>query len=149
MIPALMPAKRFFLLTLALLPVVGIAGCGGAASEGDRAGRVRPSGPPPPEPGTFRGEVVDLGCYLRQGGRGSVHLPCAQACLKLGRPAGLLTEEGEILLLIVEAGSVVDFPAFAAQTCDVRGSRVHRAGMRGILVEAVSRVLLSDPAPGG
>lgn len=146
-----MSAQRLCLLALLPLLLMGIPGCGepAANAEGARAGRTRPSGPPPPEPGTFRGEVVDLGCYLRQGGRGSIHLPCAQACLKLGRPAGLLTEEGEVLLLVVETGVTVDLPSLAARVCDVKGSRVHRSGMRGILVEGISRVALSAPAPGG
>jgi hypothetical protein len=52
------------------------------------------------ESATIKGEVVDLWCYLKDGGRGKEHKDCAIACAKAGNPIGLVTETGAIYLLM-------------------------------------------------
>ncbi len=99
----------------------------------------------PRDPEVFRGEVVDLGCFLRQGARGEAHRACAQACLKRGVPAGLITDDGEIHLLVpdlsVEGKEVPDLSFFAADRCEVRGKILRRGPhFFGVLVESIVRI---------
>ena len=44
---------------------------------------------------TFKGEVVEISCYSKQGvakGTGAAHVACAIDCAKQGKPLGLLTD---------------------------------------------------------
>src|SRR5438034_1164409 len=47
-----------------------------------------------------QGEVVDMACYMAKGSKGAAHKACAQMCAKKGVPIGLLTDAGEIYLLL-------------------------------------------------
>ncbi len=49
---------------------------------------------------TVSGEVVDLACYLSKGSKGKRHKACAEMCAKKGLPIGVLTEAGDVYLLI-------------------------------------------------
>src|SRR5215470_18860246 len=49
---------------------------------------------------TVSGEVVDMSCYLSKGSKGSQHKACAQLCAKKGVPIGILTDSGDLYLLI-------------------------------------------------
>ena len=127
---------------LAALLAASLSGCGEASLP---AGPQRPPIPPPVseplDPGVFQGEVVALGCYLRQGAKGEAHRPCAEASLKKGMPAGLLKNGGEVLLLIPEVpGAGPDLSAFAAQRCEVHGKLLTRAGMWAVEVASISRL---------
>ena len=138
--------QRSWILGGVLLAASLLAGCGEARLPD---GPERPPLPPPiadpVDPGVFQGEVVALGCYLRQGAKGEVHRPCAEACLKRGMPAGLL-REGQVLLLLPGApGEGPDLSVFAAQACEVHGKLLHRAGMWAVEVASISR--LPPPAP--
>ena len=134
------------LLPAALLVLA--SGCGESSGPPRAGPRRPPSGASVPEAGVFRGEVVALGCYLRQGARGEAHRACAEACLKRGMPAGLLTDTGELYLLLPgETGETPDFSAVAARDCEVQGAQVRRAGMRGILVRSLG--MAPPPAPEG
>ncbi len=131
--------RRDLCLPLAFAWAVLLAGCGGTEPEPiheplGRAGQA-------PDPGAFRGELVDLGCYLRQGARGEAHRACAVACLRNGAPAGLLTESGEVLLLLQDPKLTerIDFAALAARRCEVQGALLRRGGLRGILVRAIEQ----------
>lgn len=48
------------------------------------------------------GEIIDLSCYIQLGKHGVKHRACAQGCLKNGQPAGLLTREGEVYVIMPE-----------------------------------------------
>ena len=141
--------KCFSIASLLVPALLLGGGCGSPQAPSGRHTPLKVTGPPVPEPGVVRGEVVDMGCYLRQGARGSAHQPCAVACLKRGLPAGLLAETGELFLLVPEAGGAVpvDFSPYAARCCDVQGDVVRRAGMRAILVKALAVVESVSPAP--
>ncbi len=140
------PSSWAALLVLTLLTG---AGCGGDP------GPDRPERPPlpspvadPVDPGVFQGEVVALGCYLRQGAKGEAHRPCAEACLKQGMPAGLLESGGKVLLLVPAApGSGPDLSAYAARNCEVRGKLLNRAGMWAVEVATISRLPVPSGAP--
>lgn len=51
---------------------------------------------------TLTGEVVDLSCYLQLGKKGDAHKACGAKCVAAGEPAGLLTKEGKVYMLLSE-----------------------------------------------
>jgi hypothetical protein len=51
---------------------------------------------------TLVGEIVDYSCYLQLGKHGTKHRDCGQKCVRNGMPAGLLTKEGKLYLLMEE-----------------------------------------------
>lgn len=51
---------------------------------------------------TLTGEVLDLSCYLQMGKRGESHRACGALCVANGEPAGLLTKEGKVYMLVAE-----------------------------------------------
>jgi hypothetical protein len=51
---------------------------------------------------TLVGEVVDYSCYLQVGKHGGTHRSCGQKCIQSGMPAGLLTRDGKLYLLMAE-----------------------------------------------
>lgn len=121
------------LLAAALLAVASLA----AADE-----------PPKHIPGgrdvEIRGEVVELGCYLRDGSRGEGHRACAQTCLKNGGQLGIVADDtGELYPL---AGSTpASDPSAAARQhvaahVAVRGELFERAGSRVLVVEELNRL---------
>ncbi|HYY05509.1 MAG TPA: hypothetical protein VE997_02960 [Candidatus Limnocylindria bacterium] len=88
------------------------------------------------------GEVVDLACYLvhPQSSTGAGHKKCAEVCMKKGLPAGLLTADKQLYLLIEDHDNAKPYAAVrekAAQTVTVEGQKVTQNGMQGIVVEAV------------
>ena len=138
-------------LSLTALLALGLYGCDGPASS------LPPERPRPPlvesaqnVPGVFQGEVVAMGCYLRQGAKGEAHRPCAEACLKKGMPAGLLKSGQVLLLLAKEPGTGADFSAFAARQCEVHGNLLHRTGMFAVEVSSITVLPESKglPPPG-
>jgi hypothetical protein len=88
------------------------------------------------------GEVVDLACYLvhPQSSTGAGHKKCAEVCLKKGMPAGLLTADKQLYLLLEDHDNQKPYATVrdkAAQTVTVEGEKVTQNGMQGIVVEAV------------
>ena len=51
---------------------------------------------------TVVGEIVDFSCYLEVGKHGDKHRDCAQKCFRNGQPIGLLTEDGNLYMLMDE-----------------------------------------------
>lgn len=90
---------------------------------------------------TVTGEVVDLACYLHEPTmKGPGHRKCAQTCAKKGIPMGLLTDSGQVFLLLENHDTpkpYADAIAQAAETITVEGEKVTQGGMNGIVVEAV------------
>jgi len=58
--------------------------------------------PNPGTPKTVVGEIVDFSCYLQVGKHGEAHTPCAKKCFASGQPIGLLTENGDLYMLMEE-----------------------------------------------
>jgi len=53
-------------------------------------------------PITLVGEVVDVSCFLQMGKRGEAHIACGQKCARNGEPIGLVTDDGELYILMPE-----------------------------------------------
>ncbi|MDX2179425.1 MAG: hypothetical protein SFV18_07525 [Bryobacteraceae bacterium] len=51
---------------------------------------------------TMKGEIVEFSCYLQVGKRGEKHRACGQKCVNSGQPVGLLTEDGNLYMLMEE-----------------------------------------------
>jgi len=79
----------------ALLVVVGYAGQARAADE-------------------FTGEVIDKACFDKNGAHGADHADCAKSCLERGGQMGLLTADGEVILLRPNADDSAPFEALKA-----------------------------------
>ncbi|HVU15483.1 MAG TPA: hypothetical protein VHD32_01050 [Candidatus Didemnitutus sp.] len=87
-----------------------------------------------------KGEVVDLWCYLEGGDHGADHRDCAVACAKAGNPVGLLTDKGEIYVMMGikdhQPGREVLIDKMA-ETVTVEGTLVKKGGVQVIYVTAV------------
>ena len=74
--------KRVTFLVLAVL----LAGAGGIAFALDQW--------------TGQGEIVEMGCYKKNGSKGEGHANCAKKCLGDGGEMGLLQEDGTVVKLV-------------------------------------------------
>ena len=61
------------------------------------AAEVEPRGVRPGRLADLQGEIVEVGCYLRDGHRGEAHKGCALACLQNGGQLGLLEDDSGVL----------------------------------------------------
>jgi hypothetical protein len=91
---------------------------------------------------SITGEVVDLACYIPHPatGRGRGHRKCAEACLKKGMPAGILTEDKQLFLLLEDHDNPKPYESLksrAAETVTVEGTKVSEAGLQGFVVRDV------------
>ena len=92
---------------------------------------------------TVKGEIVDLACYLDHGARGAKHQQCALTCLKNGEPMGLLTESGEVYLLLADHQDAKPFEeakTYAADQVEITGPVAQKAGITGLTVMSVKKM---------
>jgi hypothetical protein len=88
------------------------------------------------------GEVVDLSCYLHKGSKGASHRACAKMCAKKGLPIGLLSESGEVFLLIEDHDDpdpYDDLKKMAGYDAEVSGKKYSRGGMTSIMVKEAKK----------
>lgn len=91
------------------------------------------------EPITVSGEVVDLACYLSKGSKGKRHKQCAELCAKKGLPIGVLTDAGDVYLLIEDHDDPAPYDAakgLAGERAEVSGKKFAKGGVASILVSA-------------
>jgi len=72
----------------------------GVAYAGSDQGRNEESDKGKAEMTTLQGELVDLVCYLDQGAKGASHKACAAKCAGMNLPVGLLTNDGDLYLVL-------------------------------------------------
>ena len=101
----------------------------------------QPRGVRPGRLADLQGEIVEVGCYLRDGHRGEAHKGCALACLQNGGQLGLLEDDTGVLYPLAGAHPASDPSAAAreliASRVTARG-RVHeRAGSRVLVIEEI------------
>src|SRR6266480_5612922 len=98
------------------------------------------SAQPKGETVTLKGEVIDLWCYLEGGDRGADHKKCAIECAKAGDPIALLTEKGDVYILV---GIKDHDPAKdmliekMAENVTVDGTLVKKGGVQAIYVTSI------------
>lgn len=92
---------------------------------------------------TKTGEIVDFSCYLQVGKHGEKHRACGQKCFSNGQPIGLLTEDGNLYMLMEEEhdprrDGLTDFRKTAtehvAHIMEVTGTLSSHAGYKAIYV---------------
>jgi hypothetical protein len=86
------------------------------------------------------GEVVDLSCYLSQGSKGKRHKQCAELCAKKGLPIGVVTDSGDLYLLIEDHDSPDPYgqaKGLAGERVTVSGKKFAKGGMQSVLVAEV------------
>ncbi len=88
------------------------------------------------------GEVVDVSCYLMMGARGEAHRGCAQACLSRGSPAGILTDDGQVVVVLFDPKSArpMEWGPFMATRVQARGVSYAKGGITGLVVASVTPV---------
>lgn len=101
------------------------------------------------KPTTLVGEIVDFSCYLQIGKRGEKHRACGQKCIKTGQPIGLLTEDGNLYMLMEEEhdprrdGQTSDFRTAAAEhvahIMEATGTLASHAGYSALYVQGFVR----------
>ena len=88
-----------------------------------------------------RGEVVETACYVMANRRGEGHRECAIACARAGQSLGILDEKTKTLLFLVLDRRTHEPPnpllEHVAARVEVRGRRVERGGVSGIIVDDV------------
>jgi hypothetical protein len=112
-------------LTLLLLPVALVLAASFALAAGAAKGKT----------GTWKGEVLDAGCYLGQGAMGEKHKECALRCARNGMPIMLLTADGKAVLLTPNhdnADPYEQLKGWAGSVVEVTGTMSSRGGAVGI-----------------
>ena len=92
---------------------------------------------PAQEAVTVKGEIVDLACYLSKGSKGKRHKTCAELCAKKGLPIGVLTDAGDVYLLIEDHDDPGPYDAakgLAGEQAEVSGKKFTKGGVQSILV---------------
>lgn len=86
------------------------------------------------------GEVVDLSCYLTTGARGEAHRGCGQACLSRGYPAGILTDDGQMVVILYDPKNArpVALGPFMARRVEARGTAYAKGGIMGLVIGSVA-----------
>lgn len=114
------------------------------AHEAHKHEEAKAAATPPSDAITVTGEVLDLSCYLGHGAKGKGHQKCAKKCLvELRVPAGLLTADGQVYLLVPDHDHEKAFkpiPKLAAEQIKVTGRKVLMGGLQGIMVEKAEKV---------
>ena len=86
---------------------------------------------------TWKGEIVDLACYVAQGAKGPDHAGCAKSCVKNGQPMGLLTDDGTLVLLAADHKDGAPYEALkdlAGEMAEVTGELSEKDGMKMVTV---------------
>ena len=88
------------------------------------------------------GEVLDMACYMAHEGKGAKHKTCAQKCIDGGAPAGLLTKEGKVYLLVEDHNSpqpYAEVKKWAAEQVKISGEVFQRGGVQAIVVHSAEK----------
>jgi len=89
---------------------------------------------------TVQGEIIDMACYMAKGSRGPSHKACAQMCAKKGVPIGVLTDAGEVYLLLDDHNNpdpYDDAKKLAGERAEVSGKKFSKQGVSSIVVAGI------------
>ncbi len=88
---------------------------------------------------TVQGEVLDMACYMAKGKKGPEHRSCAVMCTKGGAPMGILTDSGDLYLLIDDHDNSEPYEAakkLAGSRAEIAGKKFVKQGMASIMLSA-------------
>ncbi|MBI3786516.1 MAG: hypothetical protein HY270_24265 [Deltaproteobacteria bacterium] len=86
---------------------------------------------------TVQGEIIDMACYMAKGSKGSAHKACAQMCAKKGVPIGVLTDGGEVYLLLDDHNNSDPYDQakkLAGEHAEITGKKFVKQGVASIVV---------------
>lgn len=89
---------------------------------------------------TVTGEVVDMACYMANGAKGEGHKSCAASCIKGGSPMGVLTNDGQLYLLIENHDKQAAYASakkYAGEQISVTGDFKEKGGVQSLVVNEV------------
>lgn len=92
------------------------------------------------EPVTVTGEIIDVSCYLSQGSKGKRHKQCAELCAKKGLPIGVLTDSGDVYLLIEDHDDPEPYTSakgLAGERATVSGKKFSKGGVQSVLIASI------------
>jgi len=90
---------------------------------------------------TLKGEVVDQACFLKdKTNRGADHADCTESCMKKGKAAALVTEDGTVYTI---TGKYTDaknekLMPFASKMVEIKGDVSETGGTKSINAESVT-----------
>lgn len=99
---------------------------------------------------TLQGEVLDMSCYAMQGANGKKHAMCARTCLAGGAPAGLLTADGSVYLLVDNHANKKPYQklrTLGGEEVTVTGRLFKRGGIPIVAVDGVEKNTAPSSAP--
>lgn len=118
------------LLALGLLSVSAAPRAGGAHPNAEAAV-------------TVQGEVLDMACYGMHEAKGKEHARCAKACLLGGAPAGLLSADGRLYLLVDDHKNKKPLELLrklGGEKAKVTGTLVERGGVSFLSVTKAEKI---------
>jgi hypothetical protein len=86
---------------------------------------------------TVQGEIIDMACYMAKGMKGPEHKSCALLCAKSGVPIGVLTDSGDIYLLLDDHDDSDPYDAakkLAGSRAEITGHKFVKGGVASIVV---------------
>jgi CBS domain-containing protein len=95
------------------------------------------------KPLTITGEVVDVSCYTQLGKRGPAHKECGAKCVLAGAPAGIVTADDTLYILMPEphhprrdgkASIAKEYAAKMGDTVTVSGMASEHGGIHTLFV---------------
>src|ERR1035437_8907585 len=85
---------------------------------------------------TVQGEILDMACYMAKGSKGAAHKACAVMCAKKGVPMGVLTDAGEVYLLLDDHNNPDPYDAtkkLSGERAEVTGKKYNKQGVASIV----------------
>lgn len=92
--------------------------------------------------GSWTGEIIDVACYVNNGAHGGDHSGCAKSCVKNGQPMGLLTEDGDVIILAADHADGAGFEAakeLAGEKAEVSGELSESGGAKVLTVKSAKK----------
>ncbi len=91
---------------------------------------------------TISGRVIDTACYAADA-HGPEEVGCTEMCLEMGVPASLLTDDGQVLVLMPDSDEMDAFKSLsnhAAHQVNITGTMMERDGLKVMKVSSVEHV---------
>jgi hypothetical protein len=100
---------------------------------------------------TIQGEVVDMACWLEEGKMGPDHAKCAASCVKGGTPAGIVTPDGTVYLVVPHGAEGKHALSHVGKRVEIKGVIHERGGIKGIISSSCKAMEepKKDPKPEG
>ena len=88
---------------------------------------------------SFKGTVVDTGCYFAHEGMEKGHTACATMCAKAGIPLAVVDESGKLYLVLGNdhKNPNTRLMPFIEKKVKVTGTLVDKGGMSGLAIKTI------------